>query len=258
MQRSFTMLKKRLIPVLIMREGKVVQSLKFQHTNIIHAQASIAVDHFSRWAVDEMIVLDVSRSTAKRDNFYETVTDLAKKCFVPLSVGGWVTSTDEVKKLLRCGADKVVINTEAVKNPEFIRECAEIYGSQCIVISIDVRRNESGENEVFVDRGREATGLDPVEWAKTAQQYDAGELFITSIEHDGAREGYNLELIGSIVKAVDIPVIAYGGVSTFQHFVDGIEVANADAVSAANFFHYTDYSAKKAKEYMRKAGVDVR
>src|SRR3989344_4856654 len=153
------MLKKRLIPVLILREGKVVQSLKFHHTNVIHSNPAIAVDFFDRWAADEIIVLDVSRNKDNRKLFYEVISNLSKKCFVPLTIGGWVDSVDEVRKLLRLGADRVVINPEGVARPTLVTECAQLFGSQCLVISIDVKAHGNGSDEVYIDRGRGPTGL---------------------------------------------------------------------------------------------------
>ncbi len=252
------MLKHRMIVALILRQGQVVQSIQFRHTNIIHAMASIAVDHFNRWAVDEMVVLDVTRNLDQRQRFYDTLDELSRKCFVPMTVGGWVTTIEEMRKLLRLAADKVIINTEAVRRPEFIRECAREFGSQSVVVSIDVRTNADGRHEVYVDRGRQATGLDPVDWSRQAQEFEAGEIYLTSIDHDGMRQGYDLELMRQVIEAVDIPVIAFGGASTWQHLVDGVIEAGADAVSAANVFHYTEHSAKKAKKFMRQAGIDVR
>jgi cyclase len=274
-------LKKRLIAVLILRDGQIVQSVNFKHTNVI-GNAITAVDFFNKWAVDEIVLLDVSPTTGKRDRFYPIVEDLSRKCFVPLTVGGWVRDVDEMRRLLRAGADKIVINTEAVRRPELISEGAALLGNQCMVVSIDARRIVSGgaaageptisisggaaageptiqsQHEVFVDRGREATGLSPFDWARTAEARGAGELFVTSIDHDGVRRGYDLELLRGVADAVDIPVIAFGGVFTWQHLVDGVVEGHAEAVSAANIFHYTEHSTKKAKEFMRAAGIDVR
>ena len=252
------MLKKRLIPVLILREGKVVQSIQFQHTNIIHWKPVIAVDFFNRWAVDEIVVLDVSKDLKNRQDFYETIIGLSSKCFVPLTVGGWITNTEEVKKLLRLGADKVVINTEAFRRPEFIKECVHLTGSQCVVVSIDGKKHSDGSCEVYIDRGSEPTGASPVDWAKKAEEFGAGEIFFNCIDHDGFRQGYDLELLREVVSAVSIPVIAMGGVLTRQHLVDGILIGGADAVAAANIFHYIENSTKKAKVYMREHGIDVR
>ncbi len=252
------MLKKRLIPVLIIRDGQVVQSVQFRHTNVIHSMPATAVDFFNKWAVDEIVVLDVSRDLTQRDKFYDVVLALSKKCFVPLTVGGWVTSVDEVRRLLRLGADKVTINTAAVEHPEFIGECSRVFGAQCIVVSIDVKKHAEGSYEVFTDRGRKPTGLSPVDWAQKAQEMGAGEIFVNCIEHDGFRKGYDLALLQSMVSAVAIPVIAMGGVFTWQHLVDGILAGGADAVAAANILHYTEHSTKKAKKYMQEQGIDVR
>jgi cyclase len=252
------MLKRRLIPVLILREGMVVQSVQFKHTNVIHWKPLTAVDFFNRWAVDEIIILDVTRDKKKRQKFLDVVLGLSNKCFVPLTVGGWVDSVDEVLKLLRLGADKVVINTEAVRKPHLITECASVVGSQCIVVSIDAKANDNGSYAVYIDRGREPTDLSPLEWAAKAQEKGAGEIFLNCIDRDGFRQGYDLALLKSVVEAVDIPVVAMGGVLTWQHLVDGVTNGGADAVAAANIFHYTEHSTKKAKEFMRQAGIDVR
>lgn len=251
------MLKKRLVVVLILRDGKVVQSVKFKHTNVIHWSAAIAVDFFDKWAADEIIVLDVSRNKEKREVFYDVISDLSKKCFVPLTVGGWVDSKNEVRRLLRLGADKVTVNTEAVRKPALVSECAEVFGSQCIVVSIDVKRHDNGKYEVYIDRGSEPTGLSPFDWAKRVERLGAGEIFLNCIDRDGAREGYDLGLLRKVVESVEIPVIVMGGVFTWDHLLAGIK-AGAEAVAAANIFHYTEHSAKKAKEYLKKAGVDIR
>ncbi|OGP71875.1 MAG: imidazole glycerol phosphate synthase cyclase subunit [Deltaproteobacteria bacterium RBG_13_60_28] len=252
------MLKKRLIPVLILRDGLVVQSIQFKHTNVIHWKPVTAVDFFNRWAVDEIVVLDVSRNGNQRSKFYEVIVGLSEKCFVPLTVGGWVDSVDEVRKLLRLGADKITINTEAVRRPPFITECAQVFGSQCIVVSIDVQDHGDGKYEVCIDRGQEPTGLSPIDWARQAQEMGAGEIFLNCIDRDGFRQGYDLVLLKTLVDAVNIPVIAMGGVLTWQHLADGIIQGGAEAVAAANIFHYTEHSTRKAKQYLREAGIDVR
>ena len=251
-------LKKRLIPALILRDGVVVRSVGFNHTNIIHWKPLTAVDFFNKWAVDEIVLLDVSRDTDKRELFYEVVEGLSRKCFVPLTVGGWVRSVDDVTSLLRLGADKVAINTHAVRNPKFIVECARAFGSQCIVISIDVRRSVEGVPEVYVDRGRDRTAWVAADWAREAERLGAGEIFLTSIDHEGGGKGYDLDLVRDVSDALTIPVIAFGGAFTWQHLVDGILVGGAHAVSAANVFHFTEQSTRKAKAFMRDAGIDVR
>jgi imidazole glycerol-phosphate synthase subunit HisF len=252
------MLKHRLIPVLVLRDGLVVQSIQFKHTNVIHWKPITAVDFFNRWAVDEIVILDVSKNKKQRQKFYDVVSGLSRKCFVPLTVGGWVDSIEEVRKLLRFGADKVTINTEAVRRPALLSECAGVFGSQCIVASIDVKTRGNNQYEVFIDRGSEPTGLLPLQWARQVEELGAGEIFLNCIERDGFRQGYDLTLLRSIVQAVHIPVIAMGGVLTWQHLVDGIKEGGADAVAAANIFHYTEHSTKKAKDYLRQAGIDVR
>ncbi len=251
------MLKTRLIPSLILRDGMIVQSVQFRHTNVIRT-AGQAVDFFNRWAVDEIVLLDVSRTPDKRAKFYEIVTELSRKCFVPLTVGGWVTTTDEFRTLLRGGADKVVINTHAIRDESFIRSCASVFGSQATVVSIDIRGRSPDEYEVFIDRGREATGLQPVEWAQECERRGAGEIFLTSIDFDGMKQGYDLDLVRSVADAVDIPVIAFGGVQTWDHLVEGVMQGHADAVCAANAFHYTEHTTIKAKQHMRAAGLNVR
>ncbi len=251
------MLKKRLIPVLVLRDGTVVRSVNFKHTNVIHWKPATAIDFFNKWAVDEIVLLDVSRTQENRGKFYEVVSDLSKKCFVPLTVGGWVTSVEEVCALLRLGADKVTLNTAAVRRPSFITDCARTFGSQCTVVSIDVT-GSSGAWQVVSDRGTDSTGVSPVEWAKRVEELGAGEIFLTSIDREGTGNGYDLELVRAVVDAVNIPVIAFGGAFAWQHLVDGIAIGGAEAAAAANVFHFTEHSTKKAKEFMRAAGVEVR
>ncbi len=251
------MLKHRLIPNIILNNGNIVQSVNFKHTNVI-GNAITAVDFFNSWAVDEIIVLDVSRTSDYRTSFHKIIKGLSKRCFIPLAVGGWLKDLNEIKVLLKEGADKVCINTEAVNNPDFITQSSKIFGSQCIIVSIDVKKNDKHQYEVFIDRGRKETGLDPVNWAKKVQTLGAGEILLTSIDHEGKREGYDIELIKKVSNAISIPVIAFGGVGKWQHFVDGIVDGHADAVSAGNIFHYSEHSTFNAKEFLIKAGLNVR
>lgn len=252
------MLKKRLISVLILRDGQVVQSIQFKHTNVIHWNPATAVDFFNTWSVDEIVLLDVSPKKKKRQKFYDAVDAISRKCFVPLAVGGWVDGVDEMRKLLRLGADKIVINTEAFRNSSLLNQGAEAFGSQCMVVSIDAKRDENGLYDVHIDRGKEPTGVTPMGWAVQAESAGAGELFVNCINNDGFRQGYDLQLIKSVSDVVSIPIIAMGGVLEWQHLVDGVVEGGADAVAAANLFHYTEHSTKKAKEHMRKQGLDVR
>jgi imidazole glycerol-phosphate synthase subunit HisF len=251
-------LKTRLIPALVLRDGTVVRSVNFKHTNVIHWKPLTAVDFFNKWAVDEIVVLDVSRDLGKRELFYEVIEGLSRKCFVPLTVGGWVTTVEEVRHLLRLGADKVTINTEAVRRPEFITECARVFGAQCMVVAVDVRRDPDGTPKVWIDRGAELTQWTAPVWAREAEARGAGEIFLTSIDREGGGKGYDLDLVRAVVAAVSVPVVAFGGVFTWQHLVDGVTLGLADGVSAANAFHFTEHSTKKAKDFMRKSGVDVR
>ncbi|MRR56891.1 MAG: imidazole glycerol phosphate synthase subunit HisF [Deltaproteobacteria bacterium] len=252
------MLKERLVAVLILRDACVVQSEQFRHTNLIHRDPSVAIEFFDRWAADEIVVLDVSRDKANRQKFLASVEALAKRCFVPLTVGGWITSLDDIHDLLRRGADKVILNTQAVDTPGIIEACAKAYGSQCTVISIDCRKNEDGLQTVYVDRGRRNTNRDPREWALEAQRLGAGEIFLTSIDHEGMREGYDLKLVEKVSLALDIPVIAFGGASKWEHLVEGINQGRAHAVALANALHYTEDSLRLAKQHMRSQGIDVR
>lgn len=249
------MLKKRLIACLLWRDGLLVQSVNFVHTNFV-GNALTAIDFFNTWAVDEIVLLDVSRSKSNRALFHENLKELSRLSFVPLSVGGWINSTAEIKQLLHAGADKVVINTHAFENPDFISEAAKMFGNQCIVVSIDSKRTSIG-NEVFVDRGQKATGKDVAAWALEAEQKGAGEIFLTSIDMDGTRAGFDLDLIKNVSAAVNIPVIASGGVGDWSHLAPAVK-SGAEAVSAANIFHYSEHSTKKAKDALIAAGIDVR
>jgi len=251
------MLKHRLIPNIILNNGNIVQSVKFKHTNVI-GNAITAIDFFNSWVVDEIIILDVSRNKDSRTKFHKILSGLSKRCFVPLTVGGWITDINEIHQLLKEGADKVSINTEAVRNPNFIQECSNIFGSQCITISIDVKKNALNQYEVFINRGNEGTGLDPIQWAKKVEKLGAGEILLTSIDFEGSRKGYDIALLKQVCESVSIPVIAFGGVGNWQHLVDGIKIANADTVSAANIFHYTEHSTFEAKKFMLNKGLNVR
>lgn len=251
------MLKHRLIPNIILNNGNIVQSVNFKHTNVI-GNAITAVDFFNSWAVDEIIVLDVSRTSDYRKNFHKIISGLSKRCFIPLTVGGWINDVDEIQEFLKEGADKICINTGAVKNPEIIKESSRIFGSQFLVIGIDVKKDNSNGYKVVINRGSEETNMNPVDWAKEVEKYGAGEILLTSIDQDGTKKGYDLDLVKSVSEAVSIPVIAFGGVGKWEDFVEGITVGKADAVSAANIFHFSEHSTYNAKEFMVKSGLNVR
>lgn len=251
------MLKKRLVAVLILRDGKVVQSVRFKHTNVIHYDPVHAVEAFNKWAVDELVLLNVSGTADSRALFAERVRAVSRHCFVPVTAGGWIADLEYAQEILRSGADKLVVNSILDDDPELVTRLAERYGRQCIVGSIDVVRGMGDSAEVAVDRGRRVLEADPVSWAVRAAELGCGEIFFNSIDHDGARKGYDLETLRAICRAVEVPVIAFGGVFLWKHLVEGVE-AGADAVAAANIFHYTEHATKKAKSYMARAGIPVR
>lgn len=252
------MLKKRLIAVILIRDGRVVQSVKFKHTNVIHYDAIHAIESFNRWAIDEIVVLNVSKSNSSKDDFAETIKSISKECFVPLTVGGWVDSVEYAGKLLSSGGDKLTINTHAVNNPKFITELSKKFGSQCVVVSVDSKQNEFGEEKVVINRGSEFTALDTLKWIKNCEELGAGELFLNSVDHDGNRKGYNISLIKNAVDLITIPVIAMGGVLTWEHFIEGVKKTDASAVAAANIFHYTEHSTKKAKKALLNEKLNFR
>jgi len=251
------MLKNRLIAVILVRDGKVVQSVKFKHTNVIHYDPIHAIESFNKWAIDEIVVLNVSKEASSREQFIESIKKISVECFVPLSAGGWIADLEYARALIACGADKLVVNTHAVENPHFISELAQKFGNQCIVISIDSKRGDDGIEYVATDRGKNITRFKTGEWALKAETLGAGELFINSLDYDGNRKGYNLKLIESITSAVSIPVIAMGGVFRWEHLAEGID-AGAGAVAAANIFHYTEHSTKKAKKFLIDKGLCFR
>lgn len=251
------MLKRRLIAVIIVRQGQVVQSVQFKHTNVIHYDAIHAVEAFNAWDIDELVLLNVSRKPESRDGFLQVVESASRYCFVPLAAGGWIGDDDYASRLLRSGADKLVLNTALADDPALVSRLSEKYGAQCIVASLDVKHDAEGKATVFVDRGRRDTGQPPAEWARRAESLGAGEILFNSVDQDGARQGYDLASLKAVCGTVSVPVIAFGGVFTWQHLLEGIQ-AGADAVAAANIFHYTEHSTKKAKTYLLEHGVNVR
>jgi cyclase len=244
------------VACLLWRDGAIVQSVNFEHTNLI-GDAQTAVDFFNVWGVDEIVLLDVSRTNENKDEFRETAIELSTSCFVPLTIGGWIETIEDIQELLACGADKVVINTKAVTDPEFITQASDRFGSQCITVSIDAEETPTGY-EVITDRGQNRTGINAIDWAQRVDTLGAGEIFLTSIDQDGTQSGYDLRLINEVSNVVSIPVIASGGVGKWDHLVEGIVDGNADAVSVANRLHHVQHSTKKAKDHMRSAGIDVR
>ena len=207
---------------------------------------------------DELAFLDIAASVETRPLLYDMIEAVADQVFIPLTVGGGVSRTDDIRALLNAGADKVSINTAGVKNPELFAEASQRYGAQCIVAAIDARRAPSGRWEVYTHGGRTPTGIDAVEWARRVAGLGAGEILLTSMDRDGVKNGFDLELTRAVVEAVDVPVIASGGVGSLQDLVDGIVMGGADAVLAASIFHYGEFTVGQAKEAMRSAGIEVR
>lgn len=259
------MLKKRLIPVLLLRNGVIVQSKGFKRYQSL-GSPSAAVERLSSWASDELIYLDISPSPVydlkrddlnypKFDSILEIIQLVASKCFMPLTFGGGIRTLDDIYRRLKAGADKVTLNTKAIDHPEFIGDCAREFGSQCIVISIDTRRD--GEKWVVYKGGRTPTDMLPAVWARKAEEQGAGEILLNSIDRDGTGTGYDVELINEVSDAVSIPVIVLGGVGNWQHFEDGLKT-KASAVAAANIFHYSENSIYEAKKYLYERGYNVR
>lgn len=250
------MLKNRIIPCLDVANGRVVKGINFE--NLIDAGDPVTQAKFYCDArADELCFLDITASHENRDSVFDVIKEVAKVCFIPLTVGGGVRSLDDIRKLLLCGADKVSINSAAVLNPELVKNAAEKFGNQCVIVAIDAKKNSSGNFEIFTKGGRQATGIDAVLWAKKMQEYGAGEILLTSMDKDGTRSGYDLELISKISSTVKIPVIASGGVGNLEHLKDGIN-AGASAVLAASIFHFRDYSVLDAKKYLAENKIDVR
>lgn len=255
------MLKVRIIPCLDVEGGRVVKGVNF--VGLVDAgdpveQARI----YDAEGADELTFLDITASVENRDTIFDVVSRTAEQCFMPLTVGGGVRTTEDIRRLLLAGADKVSINTAAVKNPEFVREAAEKFGSQCIVVAVDAK-SVSGDGdaekfEIFTHGGRNPTGIDAVKWSQQMAEYGAGEILLTSMDRDGTKKGFNLPLTRAVSDAVPIPVIASGGVGTMDHMVEGVTEGHASAVLAASIFHFGTYRIAEVKQHMRDAGLAVR
>ena len=250
------MLAKRIIPCLDVTNGRVVKGTNFVELKDAGDPVEIA-RRYNEEGADELTFLDITASSDNRDLILHIIEAVASEVFIPLTVGGGVRVVADIQRLLNAGADKVSINTSAVTNPQLVKDAADRYGNQCIVVAIDSKR--VGDHwEVFTHGGRTATGLNAIEWAKKMEAYGAGELLLTSMDRDGTKSGFDLELTRAISDAVDIPIIASGGVGTLQHLVDGVKEGRADAVLAASIFHFGEYGIEEAKRYMKQHGIEVR
>jgi cyclase len=250
-------LAKRVIPCLDVKEGRVVKGTKFLGLKDAGDPVECAV-FYDKSGADELVFLDITASHEKRRFIIDVIKKTAEKVFMPLTVGGGVNSVEDIRELLSAGADKVSINTAAVRDPGFIKKAAERFGSQCMVVAIDAKRSGKDRWNVYTHGGRNDTGMDALAWAKRVEKLGAGEILLTSMDRDGTREGYDLRLVRTISEAVRIPVIASGGVGNLQHLADGFVKGKADAVLAASIFHFRTHTVRQAKQYLKKKGVPVR
>lgn len=250
-------LAKRIIPCLDVDNGRVVKGVKFVDIRDAGDPVEIA-KRYNQQGADEITFLDISASHEGRDTMVHTVERIASEIFIPLTVGGGIRKVEDIRTMLNAGADKVGINTAAIFNPEFVKQAADRFGSQCIVVAIDAKKTGDNLWEIFTHGGRKPTGINAVEWAIKMTEYGAGEILLTSMDQDGTKVGFDLALTRAISEAVAVPVIASGGVGNLQHLVDGIVEGRADAVLAASIFHFGEYTVPQAKAYMAERGIEVR
>ena len=250
------MLKPRLVGVILIKEGIVVQSVNFKKYLPV-GSPEIAIEYLNEWGIDEIVLLDIDARMRDHNKILKKISDYSKFCQVPIAVGGGINNLDQIKGLVQSGADKIVLNTSAFNNLKLISESANLFGSQCIVVSIDVKKNLNGGYEVYINSGKQPTGIDIIEYSIDAQKHGAGELLINSIDRDGTKVGYDLNLIKKVYNNVEIPIVICGGVGNAKHLFEGISLG-VSGVAAANFFHFTEHSVILAKQYLRINGCKIR
>lgn len=251
------MLKRRLIATLIVREGVVVQSINFR-SYLPVGNSSVAIEFLNTWGIDEIVLLDISASRDHLRKKYDFIEQISRVCFVPLAVGGGINSIEDIQALLRFGADKIVVNSHCLTAPDFITQASNIFGNQCIVVSMDVVGATRREYRVYNAAKGITTDIDPVQWAQEVETRGAGEIYLTSVDRDGSKKGYDLELIDLVLRNVKIPVIASGGAGNPSHLLDVFRGTDVSAVSAANFFHFSEHSVIAAKSFLRNNQIDIR
>jgi cyclase len=251
------MISKRIIPCLDVTNGRVVKGISFINLRDAGDPVELA-EFYDREGADEVVFLDITASHERRKTVVELASRTAEKVFIPYTIGGGISSVENIREILRMGADKISINTSAFKNPGLINEASRIFGSQCVVVAIDAKRNPEGSWDVYLHGGRTPTGIDAVWWAKEAERLGAGEILLTSMDKDGTKDGYDLQLTRAVVDVVNIPVIASGGAGKLEHLRDVFNLAGADAALVASIFHYGEFTVRQAKEYLRSEGIDVR
>lgn len=251
------MITKRIIPCLDVDKGRVVKGVHFIDIKDAGDPVELAA-FYDREGADEIVFLDITASHEKRKTVIELASKTAEKVFIPYTIGGGISSVEHIREILKRGADKISINTSAFKNPSLVSEASKVFGSQCIVIAIDAKYKSEGFWEVYLNGGRTPTGMNAVDWAKKVEKLGAGEILLTSMDKDGTKEGYDIELTGAVTSVVNIPVIASGGAGKLEHLRDVIKYADADAVLVASIFHYGRYTIKEAKQYLKSEGINVR